>query len=83
MMTLGDEAVNDLAGGVVGVGDKVKRRRDAEQAEQGQHFVEQGAAVAIGPDQTFMDACCERYGEEAVRRVDEDVSVANQDVRFW
>jgi hypothetical protein len=71
MMTLGDAAVNDLAGGVVGVGDKVKRRRDADETEQGEHLVEQGAAVAIGPDQTFMDARGESHGEEAVRGVDE------------
>jgi len=71
MMALGDQAVNDLAGGVIGIGDKVKRRRDADETEQGEHFVEQGAAVAVGPHQTFMDACCERHGEEAVRCADE------------
>lgn len=72
MMTLGYQAVNDLASGVVGIGDKVKRRRDGDETEQDEHFVEQSAAVAIGPDQAFMDACCERHGEEAVRRADED-----------
>src|ERR1700745_1693720 len=45
MMTLGDEAVNDLAGGVVGVGDKVNGGRDGDETRRGEHFVEQSAAV--------------------------------------
>src|SRR5580692_11333782 len=40
VMALGEEAVNDLAGGVVGVGDKVTRRRDAGEADEGEHLVE-------------------------------------------
>jgi hypothetical protein len=40
MMTLGEEAVCDLAGGVIGIGDKVERCRDADETEQGEHFVE-------------------------------------------
>jgi hypothetical protein len=40
MMTLGEEAVCDLGGGVIGIGDKVERCRDADETEQGEHFVE-------------------------------------------
>src|SRR5579863_238529 len=33
VMALGEEAIDDLAGSVVGVGDKVERRRDADEAD--------------------------------------------------
>jgi len=69
MMTLLEQTFNDLACGVVGVGDKIKRRLDGQHTEQSEHFVKQSAFVAIGPDQAFMDPRGEWYGEEALSRV--------------
>src|ERR1700693_5183248 len=71
MMALFEQAAHDLARGVVGIGDKVIRNRDGQDIEQAEHLVEQGAAVTIGPYQTFVDTRGERYAEEALSRVDE------------
>ena len=43
-------------GGIVGVGDEVEGLFDGGDAEECEHFVEQGAAIAIGPHQSLMDA---------------------------
>ena len=70
-MALLEQAADNLAGGVVGIGDKVTRNRDGQDIEQAEHLVEQGAPVTIGPYQTFVDTCRERYGEDALSRVHE------------
>jgi hypothetical protein len=70
MMTLLEEAFDDLACSIVGIGDKVERRANGQDPEQCKHFVKQSALVAIGPDQALMDARGKRHGEEALRRVD-------------
>ena len=69
MVALLEQAVHHLAGGVVGIGDKVEGSLDSQDIEQAEHLVEQGALVAIGPYQTFVDAHGERHGEEALGRV--------------
>ena len=65
MVVLREQAGDDLVRGVVGVGDEVEGLFDGGDAEEYQHFVEQGAAVAIGPHQSLMDAHGERHGEAA------------------
>jgi hypothetical protein len=70
-MTLLKQAFDDLAGRVLGIGDKVARRLDAHGLEQTKHFVEQGTLVAIRPNQTLMDPRGERYSEHALSRVHE------------
>jgi hypothetical protein len=60
-----EQSGDDLVGGIVRVGDEVEGLFDAGDAEECEHFVEQGAAVAIGPHQSFMDARGERHGEHA------------------
>ena len=69
MIALLEQAAHHLASGVVGIGDKIKRGLDGQDIEQAQHLVEQGALVAIGPYQTFMDAHSERHGKDALGRV--------------
>src|SRR5208282_5367510 len=69
MVALLEQAVRHLAGGVVGIGDKVEGSLDSQDIEQAEHLVEQGALVAIGPYQTFVDAHGERHGEDALGRV--------------
>ena len=69
MVALLEQAVHHLAGGVVGIGDKVEGNLDSQDIEQAEHLVEQGTLVAIGPYQTFMDAHGERHGKDALGRV--------------
>jgi hypothetical protein len=69
MMALFEQAADNLAGGVVGIGDKVKRNGDGQDIEQAEHLVEQGTPVTIGPYQTFVDTHGERYAEHALSRV--------------
>src|SRR6516165_5977427 len=69
MVALLEQAVHHLAGGVVGIGDKVERNLDRQDIEQAEHLVEQGALIAVGPYQTFMDAHGERHREDALGRV--------------
>jgi hypothetical protein len=71
MMALLEQAADNLAGGVVGIGDKVTRNRDGQDIEQAEHLVEQGAPVTIGPYQTFVDTWRERYAEDALSRMQE------------
>ena len=71
MMTFFKQAFDDLACGVVGIGNKVERSADAHDPEQAKHFVEQGPFVAIGPYQALMDTRGEWNGEHALSRVDE------------
>ena len=47
MMAFFEQAAHHLAGGVIGIGDKVIRSRDGQDIEQAEHFVEQGASVTI------------------------------------
>src|SRR6516164_10547031 len=69
VMALLEQAFDDLACGVVGIGDKVEWGPNGEDLEQCEHFVKQSAFVAIGPNQALMDPCGERHGEEALSRV--------------
>ena len=65
MVVLGEQAGDDLVGGIVGVGDEVEGLFDASDAEESKHLVEQSAAVAIGPHQALVDTRGERHGEHA------------------
>ncbi len=71
MVVLLEQPGDDVMGGVVGVGDKVEGLFGGGDAEECEHFVEQGAAIAIGPHQSLMDAHGERHGEEAGGRRNE------------
>jgi hypothetical protein len=66
VVALFEQAGDDFVRGIVGVGDEVEGFCDGDDAEEGEHFVEQGAPVAIGPDQPLVDADGERNGEDAV-----------------
>ena len=65
MVVLLEQAGDDLVRGVVGVGDEVAGLFDSGDGEKCEHFVEQGAAVAVRPHQPLMDARGERHSEEA------------------
>src|SRR6516165_11887262 len=69
MVALLEQPVHHLAGGVVGIGDKVEGNLDSQDVEQAEHLVEQGALIAVGPYQTFMDAHGEQHREDALGRV--------------
>ena len=60
-----EQAGDDLARGIVGVGDEIAGLRDGDDAEEDEHLVEQGAGVAVGPHDTLVDAHGERHGEHA------------------
>ena len=60
MIVLFEQAGDDLARGVVGVGDEVTGLQDGDDTEEGEHLVEQGAAVATGPHHPLADADGER-----------------------
>jgi hypothetical protein len=62
---VGLQTDDDLVGSIVGVSDEVEGLFDGGDAEECEHFVEQGAAVAIGPHHSLVDAHGERHGEEA------------------
>ena len=65
VVVLFEQADDDLVGGIVGVSDEVEGLFDGGDAEECEHFVEQGSAVAIGPHHSLVDADGERHGEEA------------------
>src|SRR5262245_32571499 len=71
MIALLEQAAHHLAGGVVGVDDEEEWSVDGQEIEQAEHLVEQGALVAIGPYQAFVDARGERYGKDAAGGMDE------------
>ena len=71
MIALFKQTVNNFARCIVGVRNKVKRRRDGQGFDQQQHFVEQGALVTIGPNQAFVNAYRQRYGEDTESCIDE------------
>jgi hypothetical protein len=58
VVLLEEERLDDLAGGVVGVGDQEEGvvHAGGDRQEEGSELVEEGALVAIGEDQTFVDA---------------------------
>ena len=66
MVALREQAADDLTGGVVGIGDEVVRLCDRHGPKQHEHLVEQGAPIAIGPEEAFVDAYGERDGEDAL-----------------
>ena len=49
VVVLFEQAGDNLARGIVGVGDERAGLCDGDDAEQREHLVEQGAAVAVGP----------------------------------
>ena len=65
VVVLLEQAGDDLARGIVGVGDEVEGFCDGDDPEERKHLVEQGAAIAIGPHQPFVDSHGERHGEDA------------------
>ena len=67
-----EQAGDDLARGIVGVGDEVEGFCDGDDPEERKHLVEQGAAIAIGPHQPFVDSHGERHGEDAGGGLNED-----------
>ena len=69
MVALFEQAAHHLAGGVVGNGNKVEGGFEGQDIEQAEHLVEQGALVAIGPYQTFVDARGGRHAKDALGRV--------------
>ena len=69
MVALFEQAAHHLARGVVGIGNKVEGNLDSQDIEQAEHLVEQGALVAVGPYQTFVDAHGERHGKDAAGRM--------------
>jgi len=71
VVVLSEQSSDDFAGGIVGVGDEVERLVDADDGEQRDHLVEQGAPITIGPHQPFVDARGQWYGEGAVGGFDE------------
>lgn len=66
VVVLGAQAFDDLAGSVVGVGDEVQRILEGNAAKQADHLVQQGAPIAVGPYQAFMDAHSQRHGQDTV-----------------
>ena len=85
VIVLFEQAGDDLARGIVGVGDEVAGFCDGDDAEQCEHLVEQGAAVAVGPHDSLVDAHGERHGEEAVGGLNEQahgLQRVSHDV-FW
>src|SRR6516162_11766595 len=71
MAALFEQSVHHLACRVIGIRHEVVRACDHQALNQGKHFVEQRALVAIGPHQAFVNADGERNGEDARNRVDE------------
>jgi hypothetical protein len=65
MVVLFEQAGDDLARGIAGIGDEVAGLRDGDDPEVCEHLVEQGAAVVIGPYNPLVDAHGERHGEDA------------------
>ena len=63
---------NDFACGVIGVGHEEERLGHVKRVEQHDHFVQQRSLVAIGEDQTFVDATGQRNGEDAGCGLDQD-----------
>ena len=49
-----------------GIGYEVEELIDIEDIDQREHLVEQGALVAIGPNQSLVDSHGQRHGEHAV-----------------
>ena len=62
----GAKARDHLACGIERIGDEVVWILERDDAKQQEHLVEQGATVAIGPPQTFMDAHGQRHRENGI-----------------
>ena len=62
----------DLAGSVERIGDHVKVIRNSQQGDQFNHLVQQGALVAVGEDDAFMDAGRQRDADDARQALDQD-----------
>jgi len=60
------QALDDLASGVVGIGDEVERLLDRDDAQQRDHLVEQGTPIAVGPHQPFVNAHGQRHGQDTL-----------------
>src|SRR5580658_6250644 len=66
MIAVLEQTVHHLMRSVVRIGDEIARVLDVQDAEQGQHFVEQGAPVTIGPNQTLVNTRGERHRENTL-----------------
>jgi hypothetical protein len=71
MTALFEQSVHHLACRVIGIRHEVVRACDHQGLDQGKHFVEQRALVAIGPYQALVNSDGERDSEDARSRVDE------------
>jgi len=66
------ERENDFCGGVVGVANQNAGPCHTEFLEKEDEFVHEGALVAVGKDDSLMDAASQRQGEEALCRLNHD-----------
>lgn len=64
VVVLLEQAGDDLLRAIVGVGDEVEGLIDIGDADEGDHLVEQGPAVAVGPYHALMDARGKRHSED-------------------
>ncbi len=71
MIVLLQQANDDFLTGIIRVRNKIERLLDFDNLEQGEHFIEQGAFVAIRPHQAFVNARCKRYGNHTLGGLDQ------------
>jgi hypothetical protein len=71
VMVLLEQAVDDLARGIVAVGDKVDEFGDGDDAEQGEHLVEQGTPIPVGPHEPLVNARGQGDGRDAGGSLDQ------------
>lgn len=55
MAVLVEQAADDLAAGVIGIGDEQHRLRQLQGRQEQQQFVEEGPAVAVGRHEPFVN----------------------------
>ena len=66
-----EQSADDLAAGVVGIGNQQHRLRQLQGCEQEKQFVEQGAAVAVREHHAFVNARHQRDGLKALPGLDQ------------
>ncbi len=50
------QALDDLAAGIIGIGNEIEILGDIEDYQQGDHFIEQGSFITIRLHNTFVDS---------------------------
>ena len=65
MAALIEQSGDDLAAGVIGIGDQEHRLRQLQGGEQEQQFVEQRPAIAVGEHQTLVNPRGQWHGLKA------------------